>query len=421
MKLCEQKMCTGCMACYNVCPNSAIRFISDNEGFLYPKVNELQCIKCGKCARVCPQLAVESKKNTFEKKVYSAWLKNREVRRKSTSGGAFSALAKPFLRNKCVVYGVGFDDSKRVVHKRITKRTELKELRGAKYVQSYIGSSFLSVKKDLEAGRRVLFSGTPCQVGGLYSFLGKRHEGSLFTIDLVCHGVPSPLVYEKYLENLEKKYGSKVDKINFREKTPGWYVYSMRVLFSNGSDYQKTTYEDPYHRGFLRNLYLRPSCYECKYANTNRVADITLADFWGYRSKNDKYFDDDKGISMVMINSENGEQLFEKAKEGLIIEKRTVEEAVSGNPALSKAFLPAENRERFWKDFYECSFDELVEKYLFSEEEPQWLELRKREIVLHHLSCKEKKKEMIRHIPNRVMRRALGEKRYTKLKKMIMK
>lgn len=420
MKLCRLNHCTGCMVCSAVCSQKAIQFYPDSEGFLYPRIIESMCIDCGKCSRACPQLNRGAQGDNYEKKVYGAWLKNKNLRRKSTSGGAFSAFALEFLSKGNVVFGAGFDENRQVVHKRITKRSELEELRGSKYVQSYIGNTFSLVKTDLEAKKMVLFVGTPCQVDGLYSFLGKRYADRLFTIDLVCHGVPSPLIYKQYLVYLNKQYDSTIQRVYFRDKTPGWYVFGMRVLFANGFEYKKSTYEDPYIRGFLRNLFLRPSCHNCQYANTQRIADITLADFWGYKSRNDKDFDDDKGISMIMLNNKNGENAFESVKSDLLYWERSLEEAVNGNPALSQAFPPAENRDQFWKDYQTLSFDDLVDKYMFPEKEPDWVANRNRAIAYHYQYRMVNRKDRIKHLPNRFAKRALGKK-YEKIKELIKK
>ena len=295
MELCKKSECTGCMACINICPRKAIVLQQDEEGFLYPIILKDNCIKCGACVKVCPQMNSKRSAENYDKKVYAGWMKNRRLRRRSTSGGAFTAFAKEIMSNNGVVYGAGFDKDNKVIHKRITKKSELKQLRGSKYVQSYIGNTFSQVKDDILNGMPVLFSGTPCQIDGLYSYLGNRYEKQLFTIDLVCHGVPSPEIFSKYLEYLEKQYKSKVKKVYFRDKEPGWYVFGMRVEFQNGFVYKKNTYEDPFARGFLRNLFLRPSCHSCHYANNQRIADITLADFWGYQSTNEKDYDDAVG------------------------------------------------------------------------------------------------------------------------------
>ena len=411
MELCKKSECTGCMACINICPRKAIVLRQDEEGFLYPIILKDNCIKCGACVKVCPQMNPKRSAENYDKKVYAGWMKNRRLRRRSTSGGAFTAFAKEIMNNNGVVYGAGFDKDNKVIHKRITKKSELSQLRGSKYVQSYIGNTFSQVKIDLLKGKPVLFSGTPCQIDGLYSYFGNRYEKQLFTIDLVCHGVPSPEIYSKYLEYLEKQYKSKVNKVYFRDKEPGWYVFGMRVEFQNGFVYKKNTYEDPFARGFLRNLFLRPSCHSCHYANNRRIADITLADFWGYQSTNEKDYDDDKGISMIMINSSNGDVLFQQAKHQMRYFARDVEQAVQGNPALSHCFPPAENREQFWLDVHSNSFEYVIEKYMYSEEIPEWFKFREQQI-------KSYKNDRRKHLPNRVFRRVLGNKLYEKLKKI---
>ena len=183
MELCKKSECTGCMACINICPRKAIVLQQDEEGFLYPIILKDNCIKCGACAKVCPQMNSKRSEENYDKKVYAGWMKNRRLRRRSTSGGAFTAFAKEIMSNNGVVYGAGFDKDNKVIHKRITKKSELKQLRGSKYVQSYIGNTFSQVKDDILNGMPVLFSGTPCQIDGLYSYLGNRYEKQLFTFD----------------------------------------------------------------------------------------------------------------------------------------------------------------------------------------------------------------------------------------------
>lgn len=338
MSLCEKEKCTGCMACYNICSHKAIKMKSNNEGFLYPGIDKLKCVNCHLCEKVCPQINQIILVEKYEKKVFAAWQKSKAILKKSTSGGAFSAFAKVILNRSGAVYGAGFDANLKVVHKRINNIKSLSELRGSKYVQSEIGDTFKQVKRDLDNGLLVLYSGTPCQIDALYSFLSKKYVGKLYTIDLVCHGVPSPLVYKEYLKYMSKKYNSKISDIYFRYKKPGWFVFGMKILFENGKIYENDTYHDPFIRGFLREYFLRPSCHDCQYTNINRPADITLADFWGYKETSFQDQDNDQGISMVMINNENGENLFNLSKNNLKAFHRTLEDAVQGNQALKNVF-----------------------------------------------------------------------------------
>ncbi|MEE3324958.1 MAG: Coenzyme F420 hydrogenase/dehydrogenase, beta subunit C-terminal domain [Methanosphaera sp.] len=411
MELCKPIECTGCMACVNICPKGAITISQDQEGFYIPLIQHDKCVKCGKCIKTCPMInAIETP--TMQKKVYGAWLKNRHLRKESTSGGAFTAFAKAIFKDKGTVYGVGYDDKLKVIHKGVERESNLSELRGSKYVQSYIGDIYKEVSSDLKDNRKVLFVGTACQVAGLYAFLGKRFESQLFTIDLVCHGVPSPNVFKSYLSFMEKKYSSNVSNVYFRNKKPGWYVFGMKLLFSEQKCYEADTYSDPFIRGFLRNFFLRSCCYDCKYANINRVADITLADFWGYQSTNYFNMDDDKGISMIMINSANGMNIFNQARKYLKYWEKTVEEAVNGNPALSHPFSEPVEREAFWKDYNSLPFEEVIEKYMYAEKIPEWFTRRDTEI-------KKNKRYFFRHIPYVLLKNIIGDKCYESIKSVI--
>lgn len=374
MEICDRLLCTGCGACFNICKKNAISMLPDKEGFLYPVIENKSCVRCGACVQACPSRKELSVKD-FEKKVYSCWLKNPILRKESTSGGAFSAIATTEL-NEGIVFGAGFDQNNKVVHKAIDSVDKLKDLRGSKYVQSDIGNSYILIRKLLSEGRKVLFSGTPCQIAGLYSFLGSRHVTNLLTIDVVCHGVPSPLIYEEYKKYMESLYHSKIKRINFRYKKPSWFVFSMRIEFENGRIYCKNTYKDPYLRGFLRELDLRPSCHNCKYANLNRVADITLADFWRYKKLGDADRDDDKGISMVMINTQKGEAAFQRARHYLHFWPRTIDDALLGNRSLSEPFPPSPQRMEFWDTYSKKKFSTVLKEFLYPEKMPMFAQKR---------------------------------------------
>ena len=415
IQLCEDKECTGCMACVNGCVTNAIEIVKDAEGFLRPAIKYERCVQCGNCVRICPQIN-KVEKHYGEKKVYACWLKQSSIRKNSTSGGAFTAIAEQIVKENGIVVGVGFDENLRVTHKIVRDRKRLYELRGSKYVQSDIGLIYRDVGKFIVNGKKVLFTGTSCQIAGLYAYLGKKYEGQLWTIDLVCHGVPSPEIYEKYLKYMEEQYGAKAKKIFFRNKKPGWFVYGMRIEFDDGTTYENDTYHDAFLRGFLRNLFLRPSCHQCKYANLDRVADITLADFWGYIETSNRNKDDDKGISMVMINSNEGEKLFLKAKKRLKTWEKPLEEAINGNPALRECFPVATNREDFWHDYRSMNFEDVIAKYMYSEEVPDWA--KDRQAVLKK-ARRNRTLTLIRKFPKKFLKRIIGEKKYDILKAKI--
>ena len=245
----------------------------------------------------------------------------------------------------------------------IEDKESLSKIRGSKYVQSNISDSYKKVRKKLIEGKIVLFTGTPCQIDGLNTYLNKEYT-NLITIDILCHGVPSPKVFKSYLNYLEEKKKSKINSVNFRYKKPGWYFYSMKIKFDNNKQYIRNNRCDIYHRGFLRDYFLRPACHKCKYTNIDRVGDITLADFWGYTSECEADINDDKGISLCIVNSKKGEKIFNQVKDKLIVFERNLEEAIAANAAFSKNTKENSRRDEFWRD-YNKSFKITIKKYLF--------------------------------------------------------
>lgn len=214
----DKSRCCGCSACMNICPNNAIKMKIDNKGFKYPIVDDEKCVNCGLCDKVCPYNNEYTKKEIYNKSVaYGGWNNNDEIRKNSTSGGIFSAISKYVLDNNGLICGAIYDDNLKVIHEIVDNIENLKKINGSKYVQSDMKDNFKKIKKYLEDGKLVLFSGTPCQVSGLNSFLGKEYE-NLYTCDIVCHGVPSPKVFEKYKKELEKAKNSEIININFRDK-----------------------------------------------------------------------------------------------------------------------------------------------------------------------------------------------------------
>lgn len=362
MLLCDIQKCTGCMACVNICPKNAAYVSIDAEGFLRPKINEELCINCGKCNNVCP-IINPIKKEIVKQNVYACWSNDKKVRRESTSGGIFTEMSKIVLNNKGVVFGVAIDENLVVRHICIDDIKDLHRLRGSKYVQSQIDDSYKKVKEYLDKKIQVLFSGTPCQIAGLYAYLGKDYE-NLYTCDLVCHGVPSPKVYKSYIDHIKNKYNADIVDIKFRDKKISWTYFNMKILFKNGRTYTEGYFKDPYILGFLRDNFLRPSCYNCQYTNTTRIGDITIADFWGYKSTDKKNKNNDKGISLAILNTNKGKIFFNSFKKALSFYERSLEEAVNGNPCLSRSFSVPKTRDEFWKDYNAMNFDKIIEKYM---------------------------------------------------------
>lgn len=352
--------CCGCYGCYNICPTKAIEMVEDEKGFKYPSVNNEKCVDCGLCEKVCPILN-NKKEEKKDIKVYACMNKNTDTRMKSSSGGIFTLIASYILDLDGVVFGAKFDDDFQVIHSFIEHKEELYQFRGSKYVQSKIGDMYKKAKKFLEQNRYVLFTGTPCQIEGLYSYLGKEYE-KLYTQDIICHGVPSPMVWRKYLQEFNIKYKGKPKEISFREKSnTGWNNFEMKLQYDTDS-YITSHNEDIYMKAFLYNICLRDSCYACNFKKKDRISDITLADFWGINNI-DKEMNDNKGTSLVIINSKKGNQLFEKIEQNTICKEEDFEEAVKYNPSMISSVKMHKNRENFFKGLENNDLEVLVKKY----------------------------------------------------------
>lgn len=359
LKIKEKRECMGCYGCFNICPQDCISMESDIEGFWYPEVDYDKCIKCGLCVEVCP--IIHKTKVDNIPKAYACNNKDEAVRLKSSSGGVFTLVAEQVLDSGGVVFGVGFNRNFEVVHSYIDKKEEIDCFRGSKYVQSKIGHAYDQVENFLEQGRKVLFTGTPCQISGLKSYLGKEYD-NLFCMDNICHGVPSPKVWEKYVSYRKDEAGSSVQRIAFRLKNEGWKLFSVSFLFSNDTEYIKNQKKDLYMRAFLKDICLRPSCYDCKFKTLNRESDITLADFWGIQNVLPE-MDDDKGTSLIFINSQEGQTMLDNIKSELEYKEVDINKAVSYNSAAIKSVNMNPNRNVFFQELDYLEFDKLVKKY----------------------------------------------------------
>lgn len=291
--------CTGCHACAQSCKLSAIQMVYSGDGFLYPQIDETLCVDCGICYRVCPLNAEKTITHILES--YSGYAKDADVVAASSSGGVFYYLAQQVLHEQGVVFGAFFDPVKKEVRHMSTDQVPLEKLMRSKYVQSRIGNAYAGVKSALEANRRVLFVGTPCQIRGLRNYLGaKAANGKLETVDFMCHGVPSVTFFQEFLRSLEKKYGSQIRDVTFREKDKGWRTQVIKVYFANGNVWKKNSLQYYYYYYFLNNYSLRNSCYECEEYHSH-TSDLTLADDWVSRA--DK---NEMGTSLVFVNTING-------------------------------------------------------------------------------------------------------------------
>lgn len=303
--------CYGCEACVNICPKQAIQLKENDRGHRYPNIDENRCIKCGICQRVCQidNICKVNEKGSFEES-YIAKHKNITIREKSRSGGVFVALAEYILSNDGTVYGTELLENEAIVS-RITKIEEKMRFSGSKYVESYMQNSYIKICDDLRQGKLVLFSGTACQVGGVLQFLKVQNVSmeKLYTCDIVCHGAPKAKVFRDYIKFLSEKHKSSIEEFNFRDKMYGWDSH-VETYVANGERVKSTNYTDM----FYSHAFFKTSCYSCQYANVNRVTDFTLADAWGVK-KNHAEFDDNRGVSLLLINTERAKQVFEKIKQ----------------------------------------------------------------------------------------------------------
>lgn len=357
VKLADEKVCTGCGACYSICPNNAIEMKKNDEGFLFPEINEENCTNCNLCARSCPVLR-EYKGNSGH--YYACVSKDDKVKKASSSGGVFSLIAEKIIDLDGVVFGAVFDESLNVVHTYTENKEGLEKLRGSKYVQSKIGDTYKKAKEFLEEGRFVLFTGTPCQIGGLYSYLKKDYD-KLYTQDMVCHGVPSEKVWETYKKFREKKSGAKLRRIFFRHKNYDWKRFCVLFEFSNNTQYLQIFFEDLYMKGFLENLSLRKSCYNCHYKHIERESDITLADFWGVQKVLPEMYDK-MGTSLVFVNSQKGEKLFELISDSIKYKEVDINDTLKFNSAINASVKEPNNRSAFFEDIEKLSFDEAIKR-----------------------------------------------------------
>lgn len=347
--------CCGCGACALKCPKQAISMQPDNMGFLIPVIDNQQCIDCGCCEKVC-SFKKQQKHKQQPLKVYGGQLKDLEALSKSQSGGAFWALACQIIENYGVVYGATLNDNFTATHIRVTSIHNLKRLRGSKYIQSVVGDIYCGVEADLKQGRKVLFSGTPCQVSGLMAYLSPKQYENLFTVDLVCHGVPSPQVWKDYLHWIENKVGDKITHCNFRNKKYGWRSHLETFIFEKKGEVTQSIFKDL----FYSHLVIRESCHNCPFTNLSRVSDVTVGDYWGWSSGSSR-FCDKKGVSLILINTIKGDELFEAAKQNLLIESSNVQDYLQ--PQLKHPAERPLEKDAFINDYHAKGFEYALRKY----------------------------------------------------------
>lgn len=359
----EEKLCCGCHGCAQICPKHCIEMTMDAEGFLYPKVDESLCIQCGLCEQVCPVLNVQPDDLEKSPPAFAAINIQDDIRKESSSGGIFTLLARQVISRGGVVFGAAWTEDHRSVH-HIAVRTdaELAKLRGSKYLQSTIGNAYVLAEESLREGEYVLFSGTPCQIEGLRQFLSKEYD-TLLCVDLVCHGVPAPGVWRRYLAECVEKMQAQATGVTFRDKSTGWKSYCITLSFENGEKLCLPVSEEPYMRAFLSNACLRPSCHDCRFKKRNRESDLTLADFWGIEEVCPQ-MDDDRGTSLVLIHSPAGAAAMDSIREQLRIEAVDTAAALHQNPSAVVSSGVHENRKAFLESLDSMSFSAAVKRWL---------------------------------------------------------
>lgn len=359
IKSVNKKKCCGCTACYNICPAQAISMCPDEEGFLYPQIDEQLCVNCGMCEAVCPVF----NKQVHEEQIEGYIVRHRDsaIVEESTSGGAFTAFATTVIDEGGIVFGTGYDEEMCVVCKRAKTCEELREMRGSKFVQSDLNETFSDIKNQLEEGIVVLFTGTPCQVAGLINYLKKKPD-NLICIDFVCRGVASPLLWHNYINFMQKKYKSKIIGARFKNKTYGYHATTMKIDFENGKSYYGSGRIDPMMKAFVNEMSSRPSCAICAFKDVKRVSDLTMFDCYEFTSITGKK-DDNKGYSSLLVHTEKGRELFRTVTEKFVVFKVDVEELVSKNGIMVlNSAKPSERRDCFYEMIQKHSIDVAMKK-----------------------------------------------------------
>ena len=357
--------CSSCAACANVCARNAISMRLDTEGFYRPVIDAEKCVECGACERVCPWSKDVLNPNGAETKpqTVAAYVKDETVRMQSSSGGIFTVLAENVIDCGGAVIGVAQTGPVSFEHIVVENKSDLAKLRGPKYVQAQVGFIYRTVRGLIKSGRKVLFSGTPCQVAGLYAYLGNAANAeNLFTVEIVCYGIPSVKVFEKYIHDLEVSRNATFENVLFRDKSRGWNNYSLIYKFNDGNTYNVHHGKSNYMNLFLNRICQNKSCDECRYRKFPRIADITLGDFWGVSNYHPE-MDDNKGTSVVLLNTTPGSMLFKSVADKVVQCDSKVENAIAGNPCIVSSTKAHPKRSEFLADLDKCTFDQLVKKY----------------------------------------------------------
>lgn len=360
MQVVSKNECTGCTLCKNICPKGAITMDEDKNGFKYPRIDKNKCINCGLCRKKCPinEQNYNKLKNNYIC-IYGAKHKKNEIREQSSSGGIFTAISDYILKHNGVIYGAVLDDENKVRHIRATTLEERNKLRGSKYVQSELDNVFQLIKNDLKDDKLVLFVGTPCQNAGLKVYLGKEYK-NLLQCDFVCHGVPSPLLWEEFKSFLENKKNVKIKDFKFRDKKNGWHTHTESVEFKDGTVDNSSMPSQANKFMFMSALTYRKSCYECKFTTIKRVSDITISDYWGIEKQNLGY-DDNKGVSLIIINTDKGKNCFENIKKEIDYIEAELDSCLQ--PQLIGPVKKPKKYDKFWKDYHNKGYEYVLKKY----------------------------------------------------------
>lgn len=367
----NKKECCGCSACMNICPKDAITMVEDERGFIYPKIDYEKCIKCKLCKKVCGYQNYNVK--TFPIEAYvGVWDNNKILN--SASGGVFGCLATNIISDGGIVYGASMENingNLEVMHIGVETLDKLHKLQGSKYIQSNINSIYEEVKINLKTGRKVLFSGTPCQIHGLNSYIGNKDYENLLTIDIICHGVPNVMMFQDYIRVIEKKLNNKVKKFKFRDKKLGWGLNGIAELEDKkGQIKKKIIYagESSYYKLFLKSEIYRENCYSCKYANLNRVSDITIGDYWGIEEEHSELISNKKvnkfkGISGVLVNTLNGKLYINNYSKQLNLYPTEIEKIARHNEQLVKPSKEGCNRDLILSLYEKNGYDDVERWY----------------------------------------------------------
>lgn len=352
-QICEKDKCTGCSVCINSCPKKCITMKENQYGILVPNIDENKCINCNLCIKNCPE------NNPIEfhmpLRVYAAWSLDEEERRKSASGGIAWEIYRYIINNGGIAVGTQYDENMNLVYKMTNTIEEARKYKGSKYVQSYIGNLYIQIEQQLKRKKEVIFIGTPCQVSGLKSFLKSKDANNLITVDLVCHGVPPIKYFKDYLKYLKTQ--NKIDNVTFRgENNWNFTGYEKGKVV-----YKRHNKEDLYYKAFLKGIFYRDNCYQCRYAKKERISDITIGDFWGIGKEILFNYDIHNGVSLILVNTKKGEKLIENIKPQIFIEERTIEEAQKGNAQLNHPSYKNEDAENFKELYRKYGFKDAIE------------------------------------------------------------